>query len=100
MPMGTPVRVFGSDRAPRGRSRATAEPSGACGLVRCSVDTEWRCRDWRRDGAALLGRFLPRLGPHLGAALFFDPERGRPAIEGHALRLPRLGPEGGPRPGR
>src|SRR4051794_9869964 len=76
MPTGTPVRVFGSDRARGGRCRATAEPSGACGLVRCSVNIEWRCRDWRRDGAALLGRFLPRLGPHLGAALFLIPNEG------------------------
>src|SRR5215211_91692 len=40
-------------------------------FVRRGVDCAVRYRDWRRGIAALLGRFLPRLGPHLGAAPFF-----------------------------
>src|SRR5215203_1288216 len=40
-------------------------------FVRRGVNCAVRYRDWRRGIAALLGRFLPRLGPHLGAAPFF-----------------------------
>ena len=40
-------------------------PFAGSGVVCCSAAT-----DWRRLPYALLGRFLPRLGPSFGAALF------------------------------
>src|SRR3954468_21151532 len=60
------------------RSRHESEKR-ACVIVQCSVALQPRYRDWRRAFAALLGRFLPRLGPHLGAAVFPSKTQPRPS---------------------
>ncbi len=54
-------------------------------FVRRGVNCAVRYRDWRRGIAALLGRFLPRLGPHFGAAFFLSGAEGL-LLGGDAVR--------------
>src|ERR671939_690062 len=98
-----PQKTFCRQGPARGRSVTAGVPptpagrkSGDIGeaalqFVQRGVNCAVRYRDWRRGIAALLGRFLPRLGPHLGAALF-SMSSGRTAAEAAVSELPHPAP--------
>ena len=63
-------RIADPNAARTGQFRAVAYSSAPCRIVQCNIYRAAQHRTLRTDVVALLGRFLPRLGPPFRAASF------------------------------